>query len=462
MPERVRDVVESLFRTESARLTALLTSILGPSQLALAEDVTQEALLAALRHWGIEGVPANPSAWLLQVARRKALDAILRDRTAARFEPAVVREFEERERGISGAGATATDAASDAAADALADDELRMIFLCCHPAVSRDSRVALTLKVAAGFGVGEIARAFLADEAAVAQRIVRAKRALRDALDGRPLEMPSPAELPERLDAVLDVLYLMFNEGHTAHEGASLLRRDLCQEALRLVEMLLAHEATRAPKVHALAALFCFHAARLDSRTDAMGALVRLPAQDRSRWDRDLVARGIQHLEDSASGDELTAFHLEAEIAGLHATARSWEATRWDRILSAYDLLMQVAGSDVVALNRVVALWHARGVDEALAELEALGRRGSMEDYYPYHAVWGELLAQAGRPNEARAALERARELARLEPARVAIGDRLAGLAGLAGDPGEASEVPGADLPAVAASDVDSAKVRTS
>lgn len=409
----LHDVVEGLFRAESTRLTALLTSILGPARLELAEDVTQEALLAAMGHWSRDGVPSNPSAWLLQVARRKALDAIRRDKTAERFAPEVERVIDE--------------CAPDP--DALADDELRMIFLCCHPAVSKDSRVALTLKVAAGFGVGEIARAFLADETAVSQRLVRAKRALREALEGKPLEMPSPAELPARMDAVLDVLYFMFNEGHTAHEGESLLRRDLCQEALRLAEVLLSHEATRAPRVHALAALFCFHAARLDARTDAMGALVRLPAQDRSRWDRDLVARGIQHLEDSAYGDELSAFHLEAEIAGLHATAPSWDATRWDRILSAYDLLMKVAPSEVVALNRVVAVWQAQGVDEALAELAALEKKGAMAEYYPFHAVRGELLAQAGRDDEARAALMEAMRLTRLQPARAALGDRLGALA---------------------------------
>ncbi len=430
MPSQsVETLVETLFRTESARLTTLLTSILGPARLELAEDVTQEALLAALGHWSREGVPANPSAWLLQVARRKALDAIRRDRTAARLEPEVVREFQERAPAWTRT-VMATASGSEGSDDALADDELRMIFLCCHPVVSKDSRVALTLKVAAGFGVGEIARAFLADEAAVAQRIVRAKRALREALEGEPLAMPSPAELPGRMDAVLDVLYFMFNEGHTAHEGESLLRRDLCQEALRLVEVLLAHETTRGPRVHALAALFCFHAARLDARTDAMGTLVRLPAQDRSRWDRELVSRGIQHLEDSASGDELTAFHLEAEIAGMHATAPTWEATRWDRILSAYDLLMEVAPSDVVALNRVVAVWHARGVSDALDELAAIETKAAMEDYYPFHAVRGAVLAEAGRPDDARGALMQAMRLTRLEPARASLGDRLGALAG--------------------------------
>jgi RNA polymerase sigma-70 factor (ECF subfamily) len=418
-PDGVGDVVEHLFRTESARLTAILTRILGPAHLELAEDSTQEALLAALKHWPVDGVPSNPSAWLLQVARRRALDALRRD------------------------ASTVDDASSNAAIEALvagpgdrevgeaiADDELRLIFLCCHPAVSRDSRVALTLKLAAGFGVGEIARAFLADETAVAQRLVRAKRALREALAGAPLTMPSAAEIPARLDAVLDVLYLMFNEGHTAHEGTSLLRRDLCHEALRLTELLLTSEATAEPRVHALAALFCFHAARLDARTDAIGALVRLPQQDRTRWDADLVARGVRHLDDSAWGDELTVYHLEAEIAGFHATAPSWEVTEWDRILAAYDLLLIATGSAVVALNRVVAVWHARSAGQALEELDALASRDALQDYHLYHAVRAELLMATGRAKEARTAYEAALGLARLEPARDLLRDRIAGLSG--------------------------------
>lgn len=420
-PGDVTKVVEHLFRTEAARLTAVLTRVLGPAQLELAEDATQDALLAALGHWPVDGVPANPSAWLLQVARRKALDALRRDRTKTGHTEAM----------IAGLGALDDARASPASAlgEGVADDELRLIFLCCHPAVSRDSRVALTLKLAAGFGVGEIARAFLADEAAVAQRLVRAKRALREALADTPLVMPSSAELPARLDAVLDVLYLMFNEGHTAHAGASLLRRDLCQEALRLAELLLASEVTAEPRVRALAALFCFHAARLDARTDALGALVRLPEQDRSRWDAALVARGARHLDASACGDELSVYHLEAEIAGLHAMAPSWGATDWDRILAAYDLLLAATGSAVVALNRVVAVWHARSAGQALEELEALGLGDALEEYAPYHAVRAELLGATGRGREAREAYEAAVALSRLAPARELLQGRLDALA---------------------------------
>lgn len=416
----VHPLVEDLFRAESARLTAVLTRILGPAHLELAEDATQDALLAALRHWPTDGVPANPPAWLLQVARRRALDLLRRDASFADRERQVIHELEELERG-------GTDRAEEVS-DPFADDQLRMMLLSCHPSLSADSRVALTLKLVAGFGVAEIARAFLSDEGAIAQRLVRAKRTLREA--HAPLMMPSPAEIPARLDAVLEVLYLMFNEGHTAHEGDSLLRRDLCQEALRLAELLLAHPATAAPRVHALAALFCFHAARLMTRTDAMGALVRLPAQDRSRWDPALRDRGLRHLRAAAAGDELSAYHLEAEIAAAHATAKSWAATDWARILASYDTLVALTGSAVVELNRIVALWHARNAAVALTELEALTARASLGEYHLAHAVRGELLAATGRESEAVEAFRTAAGLARVTPARELLMARVRELTG--------------------------------
>jgi RNA polymerase sigma factor (sigma-70 family) len=250
-PRVVAPLVEHLFREEAGRLTSLLTRLLGPAQLALAEDVVQEAFIAALGHWPRTGVPSNPSAWLLQVARRKALDALRRDRLLAAREPEIGAELDAAVEAASAAGPETGD-------DPFADDQLRMILLCCHPVVSAESRVALALKLVSGLSVGEIARALLADERAVAQRLVRAKRALREA--NVSFDLPEGAALAARLDAVHDVLYLMFNEGHTAHEGASLLRRDLCDEALRLTTRLLHDARTASPATHALAALFEFHA----------------------------------------------------------------------------------------------------------------------------------------------------------------------------------------------------------
>ncbi len=415
----VPPLVEHLFRSESGRLVALLTRVLGPAHLALAEDVTQDAFIAALQHWPRSGVPASPSAWLLQVARRKALDVLRRDRSFDERVPEIAAELEEREALVSRAAVEA--------GDAFDDEQLRMMLLCCHPAISADSRVALTLRTVSGLSTGEIARAFLSEDASVAQRLSRAKRALRDA--GATFEMPAADALPARLDAVLEVLYLMFNEGHTAHEGAELLRRDLCREALRLVELLAADPSTTAPRVHALAALFCFHGARLDARTDADGALVRLADQDRSRWDEGLVARGMQHIERSAAGDEVTSYHLEAEIAGCHAVATSAAETDWPRILGAYDRLLALTRSPVVALNRVVALREVAGAATAMRELERFAEGGALRRYHTYHGVRAELFEALGSPYEAIASWQEALLLARSGPVRRFIEGRMAALA---------------------------------
>lgn len=416
----VPPLVDRLFRDEAGRLTAVLAGILGPAHLTLAEDVTQEAFIAALRRWPHDGIPTRPSAWLLQVARRKAIDALRRDRALADRLPAVLAEMD---RLTSEVEHPAVDAG-----DPFADDRLRMILLCCHPAVSEDSRVALTLKLVSGLGVGEIARAFLAEEGAVAQRLVRAKRALRAM--GATFAMPEGAELIARLDAVHAVLYLMFNEGHSAHQGEALLRRDLCFEALRLAERLVGHPTTESPEGHALAALFAFHAARLDARTDAQGRLVTLADQDRSRWDHGLISRGFHHLERAAAGNQLTAHHLEAELASLHAVAPTWEETDWARMVAAYDRLVARTGSPVAALNRAVAVRELRGAAAALTDLERIAGAEELGRYSPYHAVRGDLLEALGRVGEAERAWASARELARSVPVQHHISQRIQALSG--------------------------------
>lgn len=435
-PQLVAPLVEHLFRGEAGRLTALLTRLLGPAQLALAEDVVQEAFIAALGHWPRSGVPGNPSAWLLQVARRKALDALRRDRSLSERMPEIGAELDAAIAAASGATGEAVD-------DPFADDQLRMILLCCHPAVTAESRVALALKLVSGLSVAEIARALLADERAVAQRLVRAKRALREA--NASFEMPAVEALTARLDAVHDVLYLMFNEGHTAHEGETLLRRDLCNEAVRLVRRLLRDSRTASPTAHALAALFEFHAARFDAREDAEGLPVRLADQDRGRWDRAHISRGLAHLEAAASGDRITAFHAEARIASLHAIAPSWDATDWASIVAAYDTLLVLAPSPVAALNRVVAMHHADGAERAWRALRPLLRDGTLAGYAPAQAVRATLLAALGRPDEAREAWAAARALTPSLPLQRQAEQRLAELDAL-----------------LLARDVDSAELRPS
>ena len=380
----------------------------------------QEAFISAVRHWPTRGVPADPSAWLLQVARRKALDALRRDQRLADLAPRIGAELDAA---VDLASASDGDHAPD---DPFRDDQLRLILLCCHPAVSPGSRVALALKLIGGFGVGEIARAFLTDERAVAQRLVRAKRALRVA--HATFEMPEGEALLARLDAVQTVLYLMFNEGHTAHAGDALLRRDLSDEALRLAERMLGDPRTASPAVHALAALFCFHSARFDARLDADGTPVRLDDQDRTRWDAARIARGFAHLEAAADGDRITPYHVEAEIASLHAMAPSSDATDWPRIVAAYDRLLALSPSPVIALNRIVAVQRAAGAAAAWTALRALSRDRALEAYPLTHAVRGTLLAALDRPDEARTAWATARELTASRPMQRHAEQRLAEL----------------------------------
>lgn len=399
-------LVESLFRDQAGRLVPMLTRLLGPAQVELAEDAVQEAFIAALGHWPRTGVPEDPPAWLLQVAKRKALDHLRRDDVAARAVPK-----------LESALSSSADAAANAVSDELiADDQLRMMFLCAHPAISAESRVALTLKTVCGLSVGEIARACLADEAAVAQRLVRAKRALRDA-DAR-FELPHGDTLIERRAAVLDVLYLMFSAGHLAFEGEDLLRSDVAREALRLSELIALAPATTSPTAHALAALIALHAARFPARVDADGDLVRLADQDRNSWDARLVARGFQHLERAADGVTRSHYHIEAEIAAVHAAARSWQETDWARIVALYDDLIALSGSPVVALNRIVAVKELRGAAAALAEFTALDADPALRDYTPRHAVHAELLGALGRSAEARVCWRQALEASRAEPVR--------------------------------------------
>lgn len=397
-PDDLPELVDHLFRHESGRLSASLVAVFGPSKLDLIEDVVQEALVEALRHWRFNGVPENPTAWLTQVARRRALDALRRDATLRRHEPKL-RAWAQRN--------------AYARAHHELDEQLRLMLLCCHPELPREQRVALTLKLAAGLGTTEIARAFLITEPAAAQRLVRAKRAIRE--NGISMDMPEADELGPRLHSVLETVYLLFNEGYSAGEGDEVIQRDKLEEACRLGTMLVADERTASPSAHALLALMLFHASRLDTRSDADGALLLLEDQDRSQWDRDLIARGFHHLQHSASGHELTAYHLEAGIAAVHARSASFDATNWDEIVSLYDMLREIKPGPVVGLNRAVAIAMARGIDAGLVELDSIGQM----DRYPHHAiVRGELLRRAGRMEEAREQLKLALILPCSKPQR--------------------------------------------
>ena len=409
-------LIEHLFRQQAGRIAARLTRLLGPSYVALAEESMQDALVRALQTWPYEGIPQNPAGWLFTVAHRIAIDAVRRDRTFGAKTDAIVADLTES---LSAAHRMPDSADLDAR---LQDDELRMIFMCCHPALSREASVALSLKIVGGFSVHEIARAFLADEAAVAQRLVRAKRQIRDAQ--LTLDLPPQRELATRVDAVLDVLYFMFNEGYASTSGEDLIRRELCTEALRLGS-LVARSPLSAPRVHALVALMALQAARLPARLDDAGDLVLLHDQDRSRWDERLMAVGFHHFERSIAGEAVSEYHVQAAIAATHARARDPDAVDWPLILSLYDQLLALNPSPIVALNRAVAVAKVHGPAAALAAIAPLERDRTLRSYHHLLAVRGQLLLDLDRRPEAAEAFRSALACPCSEPERRLLTARL-------------------------------------
>ena len=397
-------------------MIAWLTRIFGPSHLDLAEEVVQDALVKALQQWPYSGVPENPGGWLFRVARNGALD-VLRRNAAFRDRASAIAADLQRTPDPPVPG--------DAAVD---DDELRMVFMCCHPSLARDARVALSLKTVGGFSVAEIARAFLTAESTIAQRLVRAKRALRE--HQIPFDLPHGSDLNARAESVLEVIYLLFNEGYGAHAGEDLIRRDLCGEALRLGRLaaLSPEVAGNAPAAHALVALMAFQAARLPARVDANGEMVLLEDQDRTRWDHSLVALGFAHFERSAEGPAISPYHLQAAIAAVHAGAATPADTRWPEILSLYDQLLALQPSPIVALNRAVALSRVAGPSAALASLDGLDREPALANYYLLPSVKAGLLAALGRPRAAADAYRLALERPCTEPERRFLLKRLTSL----------------------------------
>jgi RNA polymerase sigma-70 factor, ECF subfamily len=400
-------LVDHLFRRQAGQMVATLTRALGSRHLALAEDAVQDALITAMQQWPFRGVPDRPEAWLYQVARNRALDRLRHGRIVAGKEPEIAR-----------ASATVEPPAAApllrGEMPPMDDDQLGLLFLTCHPSLPADARVALALKLAGGFSVAEIARAFLLQESTIAQRLVRAKRALRD--DQVDFGMPAPHELGERLDSVIDALYLMFNEGYAATSGESLIRDEVAFEAIRQARMLAAHPATASPRVWALLALMLLHAARFPARVDAAGTLFLLRDQDRGLWDRALVAEGLHALDRSASGERVSALHLEAGLAACHAAAPSWDATDWPQIVELYDALFELTGSPVVAVNRAIAISRIDGPLAGLAALQTVAHVPALERYPLLPAISAELWREAGELDRAAACYRAALGLARSSP----------------------------------------------
>jgi RNA polymerase sigma-70 factor (ECF subfamily) len=409
--EQVREKVDSVYRLESRRILATLIRLLGDFELA--EDALHDAFRAALEQWPKEGLPANPRAWLVSAGRFQAIDA---KRRRARFDTSQAALAEQIE-------AQASDAATFDD-ETIEDDRLRLIFTCCHPALVPEARVALTLRELCGLTTEEIGRAFLTVPSTLAQRIVRAKAKIRDARI--PYQVPSPAELPDRLDTVLQVIYLVFNEGYSASSGDSLTRSDLSGEAIRLGRLLA--ELLPEPEVMGLLALMLLQESRRNARTSRTGDLILLEDQDRSLWNRDQIAEGKTLVARALASRRFGPYTLQAAIASVHADAPDAAATDWTQVTGLYEVLMRAEPSPVVELNRAVAVAMRDGPDAGLALIDAILARGDLADYHLAHAARADLCRRLGKAEDARTSYEMALTLVSQEPERRFLEQRLAAL----------------------------------
>lgn len=378
---------EHLFRREAGRMVATLTRIFGVQNLALAEDVVQDAFCRALEVWKFRGMPENPSAWLMATAKNRALDILRRERTARTFAPELGRLLESE-------WTLVPTIEEEFSASAIQDDMLRMMFSCCHPLLPEEAQVALVLHVLCGFSVDEVAGAFVSSHAAMEKRITRAKKTF--ARSKKLFDIAEAEDFASRLPAVLRALYLLFNEGYHGASPEAAVRAELCREAMRLAALLRENSLGAKPETYALSALMCLHAARLPARLNAAGDLVSFFEQDRSRWDAKLVDEGERLLELSASGNELSEYHVEAAIAWVHASARKAEETNWAEIVLLYDQFMAIRPSPIVALNRAIAVAQSEGLERGLEEIGAIENAQRLDKYPFYHAALGEFELRAG------------------------------------------------------------------
>lgn len=412
----ISHLAEHLFRHEAGKLVSVLTNIFGIDRLQLAEDVVQEAMVRALKTWPYYGIPKNPAAWLTHTAKNLALDTIRREKVFQDKQPQIIGVIEQW-------GDDGDDTNSPAFENELKDGRLRLMFACCHPLIAQESQTALALKTLCGFSPAEIAKAFLTSEAAIAKRLTRARQKIRELQ--LPFEIPSGEELSPRLDGVLQTLYLLFNEGYKASSGENLVREELCSEAIGLAEALAEHPAGNLPRTHALVALMLLNGARLTTRTDAEGNILRLEEQDRSRWSQPMIARGLFHLAQSAAGTEISEYHLQAGISACHSMAKNYAATDWAQILAMYDQLVEFDDSPVVALNRAVAIAQVRGPRVAIEAVSAIQNLQSLESYYLLYAVLAEFETQLGNFPAAASHLRKAIQLTEIQSERALLAKRL-------------------------------------
>ena len=390
----VTRLVDHLFRHESGKMVSVLTRRLGIGNLDIAQDIVQDTLLKAMTQWRYGNIPDNPSAWLYTVARNKAIDYL---RSPRAKKSAEVTDDTFTESGELDELFLESE---------IQDSVLRMIFACCHPRIPEESQIALCLKTLCGLSVPEIARAFLTTDDAIAKRIYRAKERIIDNKIG--LDVPSSAELRVRLDVVLNVLYLLFNEGYNSSHPDELIRKDICAEAMRLCYLVTQHPLTKSRPAHALLALMCFQSSRLMSRIDDRGNIITLKYQDRKTWNQGLIRKGRDYLDRATEGDAFSVYHLEAAIAGLHASSPSFDQTDWKSVYDLYEILYTLKPSPMVALNKAIASSYAVS---RLSAFDELSRIRGLEKHYLYHAALGEICLELDRKDEARAHFESAVEL---------------------------------------------------
>jgi RNA polymerase sigma factor (sigma-70 family) len=415
----VRNELNHLFRHESGKMVSVLTRIFGAHNIDLVEDVVQDTLLKALENWRFNGIPENPSGWLYTVAKNKALDLVRREKLRNSFSDDIAYLLKSEYAVIP----TLHELFSE---PEILDDQLRMMFVCCHPSISHETQVALILKTLCGFSTGEIASAFITNDEAVAKRIYRGKQILKD--EKIKVELPPASQLEKRLEGVLHALYLLFNEGYSSSSGDDIIRQDLVDESLRLVLMLTENERTAFPKVFALAALIMLHSARLPSRTDDSGNILLLNDQDRSLWNVALIAQGIEYLNRSATGDEISIYHIQAAIAAVHSTAPSAELTDWQQIIELYDKLYQKDQSAVIALNRAIAIAQLHGPEAGLMVIENIPNRELLSEYVLFPATKGELYSRLSNSELARIYFTEAMELTHSPKMKKFLSDRIAKL----------------------------------
>src|ERR1051325_3855122 len=407
--EQIREYLDSLYRVDSGRILATLIRLLGDFDLA--EEAMHEAFAAALSSWPKSGVPVNPRPWLISTARFKAIDTL---RQRARFDASQNELARYLEAQLSSAEKSNDE-------DSLEDDRLRLIFTCCHPSLAPEARVALTLREVCGLTTEEIARAFLITPQTLAQRIVRAKAKIRETRI--PYEVPSPEELPERLGAVLQVIYLVFNEGYSAAAGTEVTRAELTSEAIRLGRLLT--ELEPEPEVIGLLSLMLLQESRHAARTSPTGELILLEHQDRSRWNREQIAEGLALLEKALQSQRFGSYTLQAAIAAVHAEAKSVDATDWRQIVTVYNQLLRIQPSPVVQLNRAVAIAECEGPEAGLTQIDALLEHGELANYYLAHSARADMFRRLGRTAEARASYEQALALTQQEPERQFLQERI-------------------------------------